>query len=224
VSSVPSLAWTLATAPPLDPSRDEARRWAWQELNDPVYAEHEPGWTARAILWLWHRLQDIALPAGPGGTGGVVILVALALLVVLVVWLRAGPLRRPGLRVTADAVLQGAVRTAAEHRVLADRAADEGRWEDAVRERFRAVVRGMEERGLIDELPGRTSQEVALDAASALPGLVGALHDAARLFDDISYGSRQARPDHETTLRQLDLRVTAARPLSHSQSRDGAPA
>jgi hypothetical protein len=203
---------TLLGAPPLDPARDEAQRWAWQELSDPVYAAHQPGWTERAVLWVWHRLQSLELPSGPGGTGGLVILVTLVLLAVIVVWLRAGPLRGPSARARRAPVLQGTVRTAAEHRDAADRAAADGRWQEAVRERFRAVVRSLEERGLVDELPGRTAQEVADDAALALPALTSALHDGARLFDDVCYGSRPATAEHDWQLRELDEQVDRARP------------
>jgi hypothetical protein len=200
----------LPMAPPLDPSRDAAAQWARHELSDPIYAQHQPGLAERALLWLWHTLEDLRLPAGPGGTSGLMILLALVLLVVLVVWLRAGPLRGPAARAASRPVLAGTVRTAAEHRALADRAAAQGRWHDAVQERFRAVVRTMEERSLIDELPGRTAQEVAVDAARALPTLQEPLRGAAGLFDDVSYGSRRATADHDAAIRALDAQVAAA--------------
>jgi hypothetical protein len=47
--------------------------------------------------------------------------------------------------------------SAADHRSLADRAAAEGRFADAVRERLRAVVRELEARGVLDPRPGRTA-------------------------------------------------------------------
>ncbi|HET8614891.1 MAG TPA: DUF4129 domain-containing protein [Actinomycetales bacterium] len=216
--SAPSLSSLVQTAlplaPPLDPGRDEARRWAWQELSDPVYAQHEPSWTERAILWLWRTLQNLELPAGPGGTGGLVILVALLLVLVLVIWFRTGPVRGSARRTPSAAVLQGTVRTAREHRALADAAAADGRWADAVRERFRAVVRTLEERGFVDQLPGRTAQEVAPDVAPALPDLVGRLHEAATVFDDVCYGSREALPQHDSMLRDLHDRVLTARPAT----------
>lgn len=203
---------TLLSAPPLDPARDEAQRWAWQELSDPVYAEHQPGLVERAVLWVWHRLQDLDLPAGPGGTSGLVMLAALVLLAVVVVWLRAGPLRGPSARAARQPVLQGATLTAAQHRSAADRAAAEGRWPDAVRERFRAIVRSLDERGLVEERPGRTAQEVADDAAATLPSIADSLHAGARLFDDVCYGSRTATADHDRRLRGLDDQVSVARP------------
>jgi hypothetical protein len=196
----------------LDPTRDEAQRWARHELSDAVYAQHQPGWAERALLWLWRHLDDLRLPAGPDGRGGLVILLALVLLVFLVVWWRAGPMRGPAARDRQPAVLGGRTRTAVEHRALADQAADQGRWQDAVRERFRAVVRALEERGLLDELPGRTAQEVAADGGRALPTLQAQLHEAAGLFDDICYGSRTATADHDRVMRALDARVASATP------------
>jgi hypothetical protein len=201
----------LPLAPPLDPGREEARRWAWQELSDPVYARHERGLTERALLWVWRHLQDLELPAGPGGTGGFVILVALVLVVVLVVWFRAGPLRTAA-RAARQSVLHDTTLTAAQHRGLADQAASEGRWEEAVRERFRAVVRQLEERALLDELPGRTAQEVAADASRTLPPLARPLHEGARVFDDVCYGSRRATAQHDQRLRELDAQVSSAHP------------
>jgi Domain of unknown function (DUF4129) len=215
---VPHLATLLAAVSPLDPTRDEARRWARHELSDPVYAQHEPGWAERALLWLWHSLNNLNLPAGPDGTSGLVILLALVLLAVLVVWLRAGPMRGPAARARQQAVLQGSVRTAAEHRAIADQAAAEGRWQDAVRERFRAVVRGLEERGLVDELPGRTAQEVAADAGRSLPAHRAQLREAAGVFDDVCYGSRTATAAHDAVVRRLDAQVAAATAV------EGAPA
>jgi hypothetical protein len=134
------------------------------------------------------------------------------LLAVVVVWLRAGPLRGPSARVHRQPVLHGATLTAAEHRDAADTAAADGRWQDAVRERFRAIVRSLEERGLVDDLPGRTAQEVADAAAAALPSVAHALYAGARLFDDISYGSRAATADHDRRLRELDHQVAGTRP------------
>jgi Domain of unknown function (DUF4129) len=200
----------------LDPTRDEAQRWARHELSDPVYAQHEPGWAERALLWLWRHLDDLRLPGGPDGTSGLVVLLALVLLVVLVVWWRTGPMRGPATRARQQAVLQGVTRTAAEHRALADAAAAQGGWQDAVRERFRAVVRALEERGLVDELPGRTAQEVAADAGRALPMLQAQLHAAARVFDDVCYGSRTATSDHDAVMKTLDARVASTTPVAGS--------
>jgi hypothetical protein len=69
---------------------------------------------------------------------------------------RTGPLARRGPQ--REALFAGsAVLTAQAHRELAEAAAGEGRWADAVRERLRAVVRELESRGALDPRPGRTA-------------------------------------------------------------------
>ncbi len=133
-------------------------------------------------------------------------LLALVALLVGVVLVRLGPLARAGSR---PAVLAGsAVRTAEEHRDLAERAAEQGRWADAVRERLRAVVRELEGRGVLDARAGRTAAEVARDAGAALPPLAGDLRRAAALFDEVWYGGRTADAASYATLVAVDERVT----------------
>ena len=82
-------------------------------------------------------------------------------------------------------------RTAAELRAAADAAAARGDWSTAVLERFRAVVRSLEERALLDDRPGRTAHEAAEAAAARLPARAAELRRAARLFDDVCYGARR---------------------------------
>ena len=60
---------------------------------------------------------------------------------------------------------------AAGHRAAAEALAAQGHLAEAVRERLRAVVRALEERGVLDPRPGRTSGEVARDAGAAAPAL-----------------------------------------------------
>ena len=73
----------------------------------------------------------------------------------------------------------------------ADAHAARGEWADAVRERLRAVVRSLEERAVLDERPGRTADEAAAEAGTALPTCADDLRRSARLFDDI-WGARNA--------------------------------
>ncbi len=196
----------------LDPSRGTARDWALQELADPAYATARPGWAQRLAGWLLRHLQLVQLPGAPGRGLGLVLLVAvLALLVALVLW-RVGGLRAGVARRARAAVLDDVRRTAAEHRRLADAAAAAGRFDEAVRERFRAVTRALEERVVLDERPGRTAAEVAAEAGLALPGSAAALRAGARVFDDVTYGGRPGTPDADRGLRALDEQVAAERP------------
>lgn len=201
-------------AGPLDPSREVAREWARRELSDPAYARARPGWVTRFARWLLGRLQDLQVPDGlaPGRTLGLVLLLVLLAGVIAVVLTRTGPLRRAGRAIRAGAVLDER-RTADEHRSLADEAAAAGRWTTAVRERFRAVARSLEERTVLDERAGRTALETATAAGLAMPAISADLSSAARLFDDVVYGGRPATAVHDEQLRRLDDRVAAARPM-----------
>lgn len=203
----------VLTAPPVEPGRDVAREWARRELSDPVYAKARPSLLQRVIEWVIERLQGVhlspSLVADP--RTGLVLLVLLVVVVTAVVLLRTGRLRGPGRRAAPEGVFVGRPLDAAAYRGRADHAAAQGHWADAIRERFRAVVRTLEERVVLDERPGRTADEAAADAARSLPTLAADLAAGARLFDDVCYGDRTANAEHDQRLRRLDDAVRSTR-------------
>ena len=194
---------------PVLPDGEQGRRWAREELAGPGY--ERPGLVRRVLEWVFERLQSVPMPDGSGSAllGGVVVLLVAA----VVVWalVRAGgPLARR--RAAApDDVFEQRSRSAAEYRAAADRAAAAGDWRTAVIERFRALVRGLEENGVLPEQPGRTADETARTAGVQLPAVAVDLHAAARLFDDVRYGDRDASEAADTMLRRLDDHVRRAR-------------
>ncbi|MDQ0377192.1 DUF4129 domain-containing protein [Amycolatopsis thermophila] len=198
---------------PVDIDADDARRAAEAELSDPVYAAARPGWFDRVIGWIAQRIADLfAAVTGvvPGGGLGVLILLAVVVLVVVVVRLRVGRVarsaRRPG-EVFADRS-----RTSRDYRDAAERAFAAGDLGAAVRDRFRAVVRTLEERGVLDERAGRTADEAAHEAGVRLPSVRDALRQGAGLFDAVHYGGRPATGDGYRRLAELDELVRRARP------------
>lgn len=200
----------LRTAP-VTPDADEARRWLLDELAQEVYRQAEPSLFARAVGWLLDRLQAIDLPDGPGSQ---VLLVALLLVVaagIVVALALAGPVRLARRRGRGE-VFEDVARAAVDHRRAADDHAAAGRWADAVQERFRAIVRSLEERALVTPAPGSTADEVAGEAALVLPDLDDELRAAARLFDDVRYGGRPGTAEQDARLRLLDEAVRTARP------------
>jgi hypothetical protein len=118
-------------------------------------------------------------------------------------------------------VFDDGARSAAWHRAAADAAVAAGHLRTAVLERFRAVVRELEERAVLAEQPGRTAGEAAQAAASRLPALGERLTAAARIFDDVRYGDRPATPEMDDALRELDAALLAER-LVPLGSGDGA--
>jgi hypothetical protein len=193
--------------------RDAAREAAERELRRREYVDAQPSPVVRLVGRLLREvgeLLDRAAGAAPGGLLGLLALLALVALVVAVVLVRIGPLARSG---RPPALFAGtAVLTAEEHRALAETAAGQGRWADAVRERLRAVVRELEARGALDPRPGRTAGEVARDGGAALPEVAADLTRAAVLFDEVWYGGRPADASSYAVLVAVDERVADRRP------------
>lgn len=111
-----------------------------------------------------------------------------------------------------DALFESGPRGAAEHRANAEEHAAAERWNQAVQERMRAVVRSLEERTVLDPRPGRTADEAAADAGRSLPEHAIALRAAARAFDDVTYGGRSADRGTYLRLRELDLGLENSKP------------
>ncbi|MEV4312644.1 DUF4129 domain-containing protein [Actinocrispum sp. NPDC049592] len=195
---------------PVEVTPDAARDAAARELSDPAYAAAEPSWLDRAIRWLITQIGELfgRIAVGfPGGFAGLFILLVLIIAVVIVIRLRVGPLARNA----SAAVFTGKRLTAADHRRAAEQAAQRGDFAEAVRERFRAIARGLEERGVLDERSGRTVDELAREAGARLPGHATALRTAARIFDEIWYGGRTATAQSYQRLADLDLALDGAR-------------
>lgn len=63
-----------------------------------------------------------------------------------------------------------------------------GRFRDALRCRYRALVGDLARRGVIDEIPGRTTGEHRLQMREVRPGVAPLFDEAADLFDGAWYG------------------------------------
>ncbi|WP_309135713.1 DUF4129 domain-containing protein [Cellulomonas sp.] len=205
-----------ASGVPVTPDAPTARRWLVEELADPVYSRDE-SLLDRFLAWVVEQLdglQGVGLPP----RAGLLVVVAVAVAVVLVALWVAGPVRgRVTARRRAHAVLAGDDRrSAADLRQAADAAAAAGDHSTAVAERFRAVVRDLEERGLLDERPGRTAHEAASLAGRALPDVAEDLRRGGDLFDEVVYGERRAGAGDDERMRALDDAVRAASPAGRA--------
>jgi hypothetical protein len=195
---------------PVVPDEPTARAWLEEELRDPAYAQAQPGLLERA----WDALRE-ALAQAEGPVSPLLLLVLVAVVVgvlALVLW-RTGPLRagaRTGTAGAGEIGLEEHV-TAAGYRARADEAAAAGDWRTAVLDRFRALVRGLEERTVLDPRPGRTADEAAREAGLLLPAAAAGLGEAARVFDDVAYGDRTATAAHHDRVREADEAASRAR-------------
>ena len=213
----------VMTGVPVEPDADTARRWAAEELLDPVYHEQR-SLLQRLLDWLGEQLAGLNAPAALSPIA-VLVVVAVILAVVIVAFVVAGPVRLSRRAAVSGRVLaEDDARTSAEIRAAADAAAARGDWGQSVLERYRAIVRGLEERTVLDERAARTAHEAALAAADRLPSLGAALVGAGRTFDDVAYGHEPATADDERRLRELDRQVQEARPSSGATVTDAAVA
>lgn len=92
---------------------------------------------------------------------------------------------------------------AAVFATLADRYAAEGRFAEAVRERLRAMVRELVDRGVITHHPGWTVTELAEAAGSARPAVRPPVVEATKIFTFIWYRKEPALSEHDNRMRVL---------------------
>jgi len=192
---------------PLDLGADQARELAQRELLDPIYARGSPPWWQKAAEWVIGTIGDVftRIVGGVAHGGWVIVLLALVVFAVVVAFRQTGAVRRAH-RIDTP-LFVGRVRTAAEYRAASAQAAAIGDYHGAVLNRFRAVVRTLEQRGVIDERPGRTADEVAAETGLVRRELATGLRDGASTFDEVAYGGRTGGPESYDALVRLDEAV-----------------
>lgn len=205
-----SPALIVAADAPATPGAQEAREAAEAELAKPVY-HPVPDLLGRLWRWLVEHLDPTtAIPGIPPLLSGLIVLLVLVTCVVLlVVLLRrfrlVGRSRRNAGRLFDDE------RDARALARAADAAAERGDWDAAVVERFRAIIRSLDERGLIEDYPGMTAHEAAVLGSGALEALGEELTRAAALFDAVRYGEVVSTEEQDAWMRDLARRVDTAR-------------
>lgn len=189
--------------PSIDIDRDAAHEAAQAELNKPIYSKGSAG--QQMAEWLneliYRLLQKTA--SFPGGwlTATVLfIMLAIALAVAIHIVRRTMRTNRGG----DYQLFEAAQLTAAQHRATAEDYAAQGEWAAAIRHRLRAVARQLEETGVLNPAPGRTANELAVDAGAALPHLAGELTQAATAFNDVTYGERPGTQSAYQMIADLD--------------------
>ncbi len=196
----------------LDPTPAEARRWLGDELSGPDY--HDP-WLDTAIRWILDqlgKLLDGANNLANSGISPVITALMAVATIALLVWVLPKVRRNPVAARPDGAVLVDPTITASTYRMLASAAFDDGRYDDAVLDGFRAIAKDMSDRTLLDDSPGRTAHEVSLELAQPFPDHAVRLAQAANMFDAIRYGHRLATSGQAGLVRQLDAELVKTRP------------
>jgi hypothetical protein len=190
---------------PRDP--DSIRRAAHAIVSEPQFRTPSESPIDRARHWVGRevsRALDRAISGHLGLVGGAVLVV----LVALIVWLVVRAVRDArGTATLRGPVVASVRRPAADW--LAEAAACEARgdWRASLRARYRALVAELARRGLVDEIPGRTTGEYRSEVAANLPGAAGPFGGATELFELAVYGHGDAGPEEASELRTLAERV-----------------
>ncbi|HET9171858.1 MAG TPA: DUF4129 domain-containing protein [Actinospica sp.] len=210
---------------PVTPGRDQAQQEAARELAQGKYHEQPaasgPSPTTPSPTPTVSTPSPTPTSNASHHSSGTTILLVILLIVVLgaallLVLRRIGKPRKDE-KTKKDKgkhLAGGAAETplfgAALHRHNAEQAAKGGDWQEAIRERFRAVIAVLDERSLLPERKDRTADEAARDAGELLPEHADALREAARAFDEVEYGEYLGTPEGYAVIGAVDDAISGS--------------
>jgi hypothetical protein len=215
-------ARAAGAVPPVTPDGEEARRWAEQELSDPVYTEAEPtplDRIARAVSDFIGSLFDAELSGAWGPALAIVaaIVVVVLIIVAFLIWGRPRAVGRSR-AISAELFGEAEQRSASELRRAAASRAANGEWDAAIVLRFRGLARGLAERGIVELPPGATVHAFARRAGRSFPAFAGELEQAAGAFDDVRYLRIPGSPELYRRVAAVDDALTGARPATLAEA------
>lgn len=192
---------------------DEVRSAADDVLGRPEFRRPGPTLLQRIRNWIVERVEQAlgaVLGRGPGQlVAWIVLLVALAVVAFLVIRFSRG--MTPDATRRRQRVVERR-RSPEEWRAEADAHARAGRWREAVRFRYRALVAELGVRGVVDDVPGRTAGEYRREVARSVPEVAPAFSQASDLFETVWYGHRPTDEQHDARLRELSDTVLSGSP------------
>lgn len=191
----------------MQPTPDEARDLLQEELSNPQYQRDTAGPLRDAIERFFAWMDQLQLNLGPVNLslGPIILLVLLLAAVILCIVLVRPRLQRSG---DSEDLLAGVPGiTAAQLRARAEDHAVAGRFDEACRELFRAVVRAAEENQVLAEQAGRTATEAGWALAQAHPAQAQQAIQAAELFNYSRYGGGSLQRADYDSLLMLDQRL-----------------
>jgi hypothetical protein len=172
---------------------DDIRQHAHEILQRAEFDRQE-SLLERIVSWIGDLFSNITfgLGGGPGFLGNLVSLAILAAIVVVIVLLVRSLLRRGRLPKSArDDELTIELeegRDAADWRSDAERFEAAGQWREAMRARYRELVRTLIDDRVLDDLPGRTTGEYRNEFVSARPSNARSFIELTELFEAVWYG------------------------------------
>lgn len=207
VSILLSVALVAATSP----TPDEARRAADEILRGAEFQEPPQSIPDRILEWISARLADLFVNLASGGSGSVLTWLVLAVFAGIVGFIVYRVVRtlRPDPLVRRHDVDGQPDRTPADWRAEATRFEAAGSWKAALRARYRALVGDLVARGVVRDVPGRTTGEYRQEVSVQAPAVAADFAAASALFDAAWYGDVATGADENARFRALSDRVVA---------------
>ncbi len=197
----------------------------------PAPVPPRPGLWQRLANWLHAHLHlpSLHLPSFYGGAWQsylVLVVLSAAAVAALTVAIRRGLFRRLAHPVAGPGVVvsdEAAALSPAAWRERAERSAAEGRFREALRCRYCALVGELGQRGLLDEVPGRTSGDYERRVKAALPEVAPQFAQLTARFESCWYGEEPSNADEqvvfdraaELIVREVDARRRQASVARH---------
>ena len=207
-----------------EPSTQESNERADEILAEARFQEPPKSILDRVLEWIVEQLDKISIPglgAGAGGGSQIVVWIFVAALVGLAIFL-VSRLRLTGRPRDDDPdFIVDAEVARSEHEWLseAERYEAAGQWKQALRCRFRALVSALIERGVVRDIPGRTTGEYRVEVTRNAPAVAGSFAGAAELFERAWYGDEPTGAAENAHFRSLadeavlGLAVDASEPI-----------
>ena len=194
---------------------------------------YEKSWLDRLGEWISRQLQELFGDRAPGGAatgtfgGGAGSLVAWLLIVLAgvavvaaVVYVVRHRVRRPD---DDEAVLTSEIEHRSPARHWADLAARheaEGEWKEALRCRYRELVRTLVDRDQLPDIAGRTTGELRADLDRSTPAASAAFDRVTLLFELPWYADEPTGPEENREVRALSAQVLE-QPVAQRYDRAG---
>jgi hypothetical protein len=191
-----------------DSPAGEIRQRAHEILQRPEFGHHE-SLLQRIANWIGDLFAKITfgLGGGPGFLGNLVslaLIAGIAFVLVLIVRSVLGHPRLP--KPSADDELTIELEDGRDATDWSDDAARfeaAGQWREAMRARYRELLRTLIDDGVLDDLPGRTTGEYRREFVRARSAHADAFSELTELFEAAWYGGVEPDATDHQRFRQL---------------------
>jgi predicted lipid-binding transport protein (Tim44 family) len=200
---------------PPAPSRDpgQVHRAVEEVLARPEFRPAARPLLDRIWTWIVTLLGGLLADLTATTAGSIIGLALFAVILILLGLLAARFIRTMSRSPEVEAaVVARPQRSTAEWRAEAEAHEAAGEWRQAVRCRYRALVADLASRGVVEEVPGRTSGEYRGEVDRNFPDAAEAFGGATEVFDRAWYGRSPTGAGEAARFRELAGRVLERAP------------